>query len=40
MKRVEQTQGKVSIISSNHDSGQKLDGLGGIGALLRYQIKG
>jgi len=29
----------VHIISSDHDGGKRLDGLGGIGALLRYKLK-
>ncbi|MBD3313426.1 mRNA surveillance protein pelota [Candidatus Woesearchaeota archaeon] len=39
MKLVEQNKGEVHIISSEHDGGKKLDGLGGIGAVLRYKIK-
>jgi len=38
MKLIEQNRGKITIISSEHDGGKKLDGLGGIGALLRYKI--
>ena len=38
MRKVESMQGEVHIISSEHDGGMKLDGLGGIGALLRYKI--
>ncbi|MCB9362318.1 mRNA surveillance protein pelota [Candidatus Woesearchaeota archaeon] len=38
MKLVEQTKGKILIISHEHEGGQKLSGLGGIGALLRYKI--
>jgi len=38
LKTVESTKGKVTIVSSEHDGGKKLDGLGGIAALLRYQI--
>ena len=37
MRTVESMQGKVHIISSEHDGGKKLDGLGGLGALLRYK---
>lgn len=33
---VEQLQGSIIIIHSKHASGHVLDGLGGIGALLRY----
>lgn len=38
MRVTEQNKGKVHIISSEHDAGKKLDGLGGLGALLRYQL--
>lgn len=38
MKTVEQTRGKVHIISSDHDAGERLDGLGGIAALMRYKL--
>ncbi|MBN2367631.1 mRNA surveillance protein pelota [Candidatus Woesearchaeota archaeon] len=38
MKSVESAQGKVHIVSSEHEGGKELDGLGGIGALLRYKI--
>lgn len=34
---VEQSKGLVFIISSEHDAGQVLDGLGGVAALLRYK---
>jgi protein pelota len=38
MKRVDQSQGEITIISALHDGGKRLDGLGGIGALLRYRL--
>jgi len=38
MKIVESTKGNIHIISSEHEGGKKLDGLGGIGALLRYKL--
>ncbi len=38
MKSVEQIKGEVHLISSIHEAGRKLDGLGGIGALLRYNL--
>ena len=38
MKIVDQTKGEIHIISSEHDGGKKLDGLGGVGAILRYKI--
>lgn len=39
MKAVEKSKGVVRIINSDNEPGQKLDGLGGIGAVLRYKIK-
>ncbi|MBU0628284.1 MAG: mRNA surveillance protein pelota, partial [Nanoarchaeota archaeon] len=38
MKIVDSMKGSVSIISSEHEGGKKLDGLGGIGAILRYRL--
>ncbi|MBU0470492.1 MAG: mRNA surveillance protein pelota [Nanoarchaeota archaeon] len=38
MKLVDSLKGEVHIISSKNDSGKKLDGLGGIAAILRYRI--
>lgn len=38
MKRVELLKGEVHIISSEHEGGKKLKGLGGIGARLRYRL--
>ncbi|MBN2421283.1 mRNA surveillance protein pelota [Candidatus Woesearchaeota archaeon] len=38
LKRVDSSKGKIKIISSEHDGGKKLDGLGGIAAILRYKI--
>jgi len=38
MKSVDASKGAISIISSEHDGGKKLSGLGGIAALLRYKI--
>ncbi len=38
MKTVDDMKGKVHIISSEHEGGQRLNGLGGIGAVLRYCI--
>lgn len=37
LKNTESMKGSVNIISSEHDGGKKLDGLSGIGALLRYK---
>ncbi len=38
MRKTESMQGNIHIISSEHEGGKKLDGLGGIAALLRYKI--
>jgi protein pelota len=38
MKTVDKAKGKVWIISTEHEAGKKLQGLGGIGALLRYKL--
>ena len=38
IKSTEQMKGSVMIVSSDHEGGKKLDSLGGIGALLRYQF--
>ena len=39
MKAVDRSKGDVKIISTDHDAGKKLHGLGGIGAILRYKLK-
>lgn len=38
MKNVESLRAEIHIISSAHDGGKKLDGLGGVAALLRFRI--
>ena len=38
MKTVDKTKGDIEIISSEHEGGKKLDGLGGIGAILRFKL--
>jgi protein pelota len=38
MKSVDKAKGKVWIISTEHEGGKKLQGLGGIGAILRYAM--
>lgn len=38
MKRTEELGGEVVVISSTHEGGEKLEALGGYGALLRYKI--
>jgi len=39
LKTVDNLKGEVHIISSENDAGKKLEGLGGIAAILRYKIK-
>jgi protein pelota len=38
MKITDKTKGNINIISSEHEGGKKLDGLGGIAAILRFRI--
>ncbi|MBI2654632.1 mRNA surveillance protein pelota [Candidatus Woesearchaeota archaeon] len=38
MKSVDKTKGEVEVISSEHEGGKKLDGLGGIAAILRFKL--
>jgi protein pelota len=38
MREVEEKAGKITVVSSEHEGGAKLLGLGGIAALLRFQI--
>ncbi len=38
MKNADHAGASVHIISSDHDGGQKLDGLGGVAAILRYKM--
>ena len=39
MKKVDSMQGKIHILSSKLESGKKLNGLGGIAALLRFKME-
>lgn len=39
MKSVDALKGEIHIISSENDPGKKLQGLGGIAAILRYKLK-
>ncbi|MFQ5986861.1 MAG: mRNA surveillance protein pelota, partial [Thermoplasmata archaeon] len=39
MRRAERKKGRVLVVSSRHDAGQKLRALGGIGALLRFPLR-
>ena len=38
MKQVDSLQGEIHIVSSEQEAGKKLDGLGGIAAILRYKL--
>lgn len=38
MKTADRTGAAIHIISSDHEGGKKLDGLGGIAAILRYKM--
>ncbi|MBW3019101.1 mRNA surveillance protein pelota [Candidatus Woesearchaeota archaeon] len=38
MHHVDAQKGAIVLVSSKHTAGKKLDGLGGIGALLRYKL--
>lgn len=38
LRTTESLKGTVHIISSDHEGGKKLNGLGGIGAILRYNV--
>ena len=38
MKTIDTTKGDILIVSSDNEAGKKLDGLGGIAAILRYKL--
>ncbi len=38
MREVEEKSGQITVVSTEHEAGNKLAGLSGIAALLRYQI--
>ncbi len=38
LKQVEGSRGKITIISTLHDAGKKIKGLGGMAALLRFKL--
>ena len=38
MKAVEQAQGEIHIITTEHDAGEKLQGLTGVAAITRYKL--
>ena len=39
MDMVENMKGEVMVISSEHEGGKQLESLGGMAAILRYEIK-
>ncbi len=39
MKQVDAQHGEIALLSSEHEAGKQIDGLGGIAALLRYKIR-
>jgi len=39
MKNADKSKGDIIVISSDHEAGKKLNGLGGIGAILRFKIE-
>lgn len=39
MKKVDSLNGKIHILSSEFESGKKINGLGGIAAILRYKLE-
>ena len=40
MREVEQRRGSISVVSTEHEAGEKLQALTGIAALLRFPIQG
>lgn len=38
MREVEEKAGQITVVSNEHEAGHKLEGLGGVAALLRFQI--
>lgn len=39
MTETENSKGKILIVSSSNEAGKRLDGIGGIGAVLRYPLE-
>ena len=39
IRRVESARGKAVVVGSRHEAGKKLEGLGGLGAILRFPIR-
>ena len=39
MKQVDKSEGKIHLLSPEFESGKKINGLGGIAALLRYKLE-
>jgi stalled ribosome rescue protein Dom34 len=40
MQEVEQRRGSITVVSTEHEAGEKLIALSGIAALLRFPIQG
>jgi protein pelota len=40
MREVEQRRGSITVVSTEHEAGEKLIALTGIAALLRFPIQG
>ena len=38
MRTADKSDTSIHIVSSENEGGKKLDGLGGIGAILRYKL--
>ncbi len=39
MKKIDSLNGKIHVLSSNLESGHKLNGLGGVAAILRFKVE-
>ena len=39
LKKIDSLKGEINIVSSEHESGRKLTGIGGIAAILRYKLE-
>ena len=39
MRTVDKSKGEVEIISTEHEGGKRLNGLSGIGAILRFKLR-
>jgi protein pelota len=38
MLEVEKKAGKITVVSTEHEAGDKLEGLGGVAAILRFPV--